>query len=160
MPFFEEMVIQESIEIKTTPEKIFKFLTGIVDNESYKIWHKTSHVSFRWIKGKPWEAGSVMYAEEYLHGKLHKLTFKVIKIIKNQYIEYSPTSRLVRMYYPKNGFRIEPKGGYSLFTASGTIRVGWIIKFFFKKAMEKGLSSVRIHLKEEGENLKSVLESE
>ena len=84
MPFFEEMVIQESIEIKTTPEKIFKFLTGIVDNERYKIWHNTSHVNFRWIKGEPWEEDSVMYAEEYLHGKLHKLTFKVIKIVKNQ----------------------------------------------------------------------------
>ena len=159
MPFFEEMVIQESIEIKTTPEKIFKFLTGIVDNESYKIWHKTSHVNFRWIKGKPWEEGSIMYAEEYLHGKLHKLTFKVIKIIKNQSIEYSPTSRLVRrMYYPKMDsnrtkrgllsfycFRNYPLGGLS----NSSLRKQW-----------KGLSSVRIHLKEEGENLKSVLESE
>jgi uncharacterized cupin superfamily protein len=46
------------------------------------------------------------------------------------------------------------------FTASGTYRVGKIGKIFFKKAIENGLSGVRKHMREEGENLKIILEGE
>jgi hypothetical protein len=78
MVFFEDRVLTESIEIKTTPEKIFNFLTGIVDDVSYRAWHQKDHVRLRWLEGKPWAEGSVMYAEEYLHGKLHKLKLRHI----------------------------------------------------------------------------------
>ena len=139
--------------------EIFNFLTGIVDDASYRAWHKDDHVSFRWLKGQPWAEGSVMYAEEYLHGKLHKLKFVVTKIVPNEKIEYTPVSRFIRKFFPKNEFIIEQKGDSCLFIASGTYRVGWIGKVFFGKAIEKGLSSVRKHMKEEGENLKRILES-
>lgn len=39
MPFFEDRVLTDTIEIKTTPEKIFSFLTSIVDDDSYRAWH-------------------------------------------------------------------------------------------------------------------------
>lgn len=42
--------------------------------------------------------------------------------------------------------------------ASGTYRVGWIGKTFFKKAIDNRLASVKKHMKEEGENLKQLLE--
>jgi hypothetical protein len=38
--------------------------------------------------------------------------------------------------------------------------VGWIGKTLFKKTIEKSLSSVKKHMKEEGENLKRILEKE
>jgi len=160
MAFFEDVILTDSIEIKTTPEKIFNFLTGIVDDASYRAWHKDDHVSFRWLKGQPWTEGSVMYVEEYLHGKLHKLKFVVTKIVPNEKIEYAPVSRLLRKFFPKNQFIIEQKGESCLFIASGTYRVGWIGKAFFGKAIEKGLASVEKHMKEEGENLKKILESQ
>ena len=77
----EDVILTDSIEIKTTPEKIFSFITGIVDGE------------------------------------------------------------------------------FCLFIASGTYRLGWIGKTFFGKAIEESLSSVKKHMKEEGENLKRILES-
>jgi hypothetical protein len=159
MAFFEDSVLTDSIKIKTTPEKIFNFLTGIVDDASYRAWHESDHLSFRWLKGQPWTEGSIMYAEEYLHGKLHTFKFEVTKIIPNERIEYTPTSRLIRKFFPKNEFIIEQKGESCLFIASGTDRVGWIGKAFFKKAIDKGMSSVKSHMKEEGENLKEILES-
>jgi len=58
----------------------------------------------------------------------------------------------------KNEFMIEQKGESCLFIASGHYRLGWIGKTFFKKAIENGLSSVKKHMKEEGENLKRILE--
>jgi len=159
MAFFEEVVLQDSIEIKTRAEKVFNFLTSIVDDDSYRAWHKEDHVRFRWLKGSPWTEGSVMYAEEYIHGKLHKLKFEIIKVIPNRRIEYTPTSRFVRRFFPKNEFIIEQKGEFCLFIASGTYRLGKIGKVLFKKAIERSLSSVRKHMREEGENLKSFLES-
>ena len=159
MAFFEEVIIKDSIEIKTTSEKVFKFITGIVDDESYKQWHKEDHVSFRWLEGKPWVEGSVLYAEEYIHGKLHKFKFEIKKIIPNKRIEYMPKSHFVRRFFPKNEFVLAQKGEFCRFTASGTYRVGRLGKFFFKKAIENGLSSVKKHMREEGENLKIILES-
>lgn len=159
MAFFEAMVIKDSIEIKATAEEVFNYLTAIVDDESYRTWHKDDHVSFRWLKGKPWTVGSVLFAEEFIHGKLHKFKFEITTIIPNQRIEYSPTSRFVRKFFPKNEFILEQKGDICIFTASGTYRVGKLGKIFFKKAIENGLSSVKKHMREEGENLKMILES-
>ena len=159
MAFFEEVTLTDTIAIKTTPEKIFSFLTSIVDDDSYRAWHRKDHVRLRWLKGPPWTEGSVVYAEEYIHGKLHKLKFEITKIIPNERIEYTPASRFVRKFFPKNEFIIEQKKDACRFIAAGTYRLGWIGKTFFKKAIEKGLSSVQKHMKEEGENLKKILEN-
>lgn len=159
MTFFEDVVFTDSIEIETTPEAIFNFLTSIEDDESYRAWHMSDHVTFRWIQGQPWKEGSIMYAEEYLHGKLHKFKFMVTKIVPNEKIVYSPVSRLLRIFFPKNEFIIKGKEATSLFIASVNFRVGWIGKKFFQKSINKGLSSVKKHMKEEGENIKLILES-
>lgn len=160
MKMLEDMVLTDSIEINTTPEKIFDFLTHIVDDESYRVWHPKDHVAFRWIKGQPWQEGSIFYAEEYIHGKLHKIKLVVSRIIPNRLIEYTPLSRILRIYFPKNTFSMEPKGDTCLFKASGTLRVGCLVKTFAKSKLDMGLASVRKHMKEEGENLKKLLESE
>jgi len=160
MALLKDVTLTDSIEIQTTPEKIFRFLTNLVDDESYRAWHPDDHVSLRWTKGRPYEEGSVVHAEEYIHGKLHKLKFVVTKVVPNAEIEYMPASRFLRRYIPKNTFHIEAKEGTCVFTAAGTYRIGWLARTFAKKRLERGLSSVRKHLKEEGENLKRILEAE
>ena len=75
MKLLEDIVLTDSIEIHATPEEIFAFFLQIVDDASYRAWHPEDHVAFRWIKGKPWQERSVAYAEEYIHGKLHKFKF-------------------------------------------------------------------------------------
>jgi len=157
VPIFEEITLTEPTEIKTTPEQIFDFFMHLDSN--YKVWHPEDHVLFRWEEGRPWEIGSISYAEEYLHGELHKLRTVVTKIIPNRYIEYAPTSRLLRYYFPNGTFSIEPKGDTCMFTTTVSIKVGWIVKTLFRDKLEHGLSCVRKHMKEEGENLKMILES-
>jgi hypothetical protein len=152
MGLMEDVTLTDSIEINTTPEKIFNFLINLVDDESYRAWHPDDHVAFRWLKGNSWEVGSVVYAEEFIHGKLHKLKFVVTKLVPNCEIEYVPVSWFLRRFFPKNMFSIEQKEKVSIFTATGTFRIGWLA--------EHGLSSVRKHMKEEGENLKKLLEAE
>jgi hypothetical protein len=158
MTFFEERVLTDTIDIKTTPESVFQFLTGIVDSESYQAWHKEDHVAFQILKGEPWSVGSVMVAEEYIHGKLHKLKFVITKVVPNKRIEYAPASWLLRKYFPKNEFIMEAQGDTCRFTASGTYRIGWIGKTVFKKELAQGLASIEKHMQEEGENLKHMLE--
>ena len=159
MGLLEDVILTESIEIKTTPEGIFDFFAHLVDDKSYRAWHPDDHVAFRWIKGQPLEEGSVVYAEEYIHGKLHKLKFIITKVIPNRRIEFAPLSRILRIYFPKNTFDIEPKGDICVFTASGYLRVGWLVKTFAKDKLNQGISSVSKHMKEEGENLKRILEA-
>lgn len=159
MKLIEDMTLTDSIEIRATPETVFGFLVSLVDDESYLAWHPEDHVALRWLKGNPWEEGSVVYAEEYIHGKLHKFKFLVTKVVPNREIEYVPLSRLLRIYFAKNKFTIEPRGDTCVFTATGSLRVGWLVRTFAKGKLEFGLSCVKKHMKEEGENLKRVLEA-
>jgi len=160
MGLMEDITLTDSIEIKTKPEKIFDFLVHLVDDESYRAWHPKDHVALRWLKGNPWEEGSVVYAEEYIHGKLHKLKFLVTKVVPNREIQYVPVSRFLRRYFPKNAFHLEPKEDTCVFTATGTYRIGWLVRTFAGNRLERALSSVKKHIKEEGENLKRILEAE
>lgn len=159
MALFEDMVLTDTIEINATPGKVFQYITSITDSESYRAWHQKDHVNFRFLKGKPWSVGSVMYAEEYIHGKLHKLKFVITAVVPDKKIEYVPVSWFLRKYFPKNEFILEAQGGACRFTASGTYRIGWLGKKLFRKKLEEGLSSIKQHMKEEGENLKRILEN-
>ena len=160
MAIMEERTLTDTIEIRTTCEKVFDFLVHLVDDESYRAWHPEDHVALRWLKGKPWEEGSLVYAEEFIHGKLHKLKFIVTKVVQNREIEYVPASWLLRRYFPKNTFSIEPKGDTCVFTATGQMKVGWLVKTLARKQLESGIASAVKHMKEEGENLKEILESD
>ena len=159
MKLMEDVFLTDSIEIWTTPEKIFEFFSKLVDDESYRTWHPDDHVAMRWTKGPPWKDGSVVYAEEYLYGKLHKLTFVITKVVPNKEIEYVPVSRFLRRYFPKNTFSIEPKSASCVFIATVHFRLPLLPRLLAKKSVERGLSSVRKHMKEEGENLKRILEA-
>ena len=132
---------------------------NIRDDESYRAWHPEDHVSFQWVKGGPWEEGSIVHADEYIHGKLHKLKFIVTKLVPNKEIEYVPVSRILRFYFPMNRFVIEPTETGCAFIAEAHLRVGKLAKMFAKNKLEEGLTTVRKHMKEEGENLKSILET-
>ena len=117
-------------------------------------------MALRWLKGSPWKEGSVIYAEEHIDGKLHKLAFIVTRVVANREIEYVPVSRFRRRYAPKYTFSVEPKDAVCVFTAAVHVRVPPLPRLLAKKKIEQGLSSVRKHMKEEGENLKKILEAD
>ncbi len=154
----KEGVLTHSIEINTTAEEIFRFIRNLDNDENYKAWH-TDHVSMHWSKGLPWQEGSVVYAKEYFGGKLHKLKFVVTKVVANREIEYVPVSWFMKRYVPKLTFSVEPKNNVCIFTASTYYRLPFLPMLYAKKHIEKGLDGVRKHIKEEGENLKIMLES-
>jgi hypothetical protein len=148
------ITLTDSIEVKAAPEKVFEWLVQrFKDKESYQAWHP-DHIDVRWIKGGPLQEGSISYAEEYLHGQLHKLKFVITKIVPNEKVEYGFLFPL-SIFAPGNAFLIEPKGKRScIFTATVSFRGGPLIK----KLARSEIEAVKRHMKEEGENLKNVLE--
>ena len=129
------------------------------DSESYRAWHR-DHVDIRWIRGEPLQEGSVVYAEEYLHGDLHKLKFRITKIVPNREIRYRSLFPL-SLLAPENKFLIEPKGeDCCIFTAIGSLRIPrWLFVRMHKKHKYK-IEATEKHMKEEGLNLKEALEKE
>ncbi|MFX1336712.1 MAG: SRPBCC family protein [Promethearchaeota archaeon] len=144
----------DTIEIKTTPKKVFNGLIKVFSSqEDYKLWHK-DHIKCSWI-GQPFELGSILYCEEYLHGELHKMKFSATKKEPNRIIEYKLLFP-VSIVCPKGSFIIEEKDGSSIFTATLSFRFGW----FFQKFAKRRVEAITMHMKEEGENLKRILENE
>jgi hypothetical protein len=145
--------VKDIIEIKTTPEKIFDGLIKVFSSQEYfKKWHK-DHVKCQWLKGKPFEEGSILYVEEYLHGELHKMKFLTTQLEPNRKVEYRllfPMSIIC----PRGSFTVEPKEESSIFTATLTFRFGWLFTKFAKSNVE----GMKNHMREEGENLKKLLE--
>jgi hypothetical protein len=151
--------LSDSIEVKAAPEEVFEWLVQrFRDKESYRAWHP-EHVDIRWIKGEPLREGSIVYAEEYLQGDLHKLKFRITKLIPNKLIEYRSLFPL-SLLAPGNKFSIEPTGGDGcIFTASGSLRIPrWLFKKMHKKHEGK-IEATERHMREEGENLKKALEA-
>jgi hypothetical protein len=143
------ITLKDSIEIKTTPEKIEEWFKSL--DKHYLEWHP-GHVKFVKVTGGM-DEDDIFYFEEYLHGKLHKIRSKITKIEKNKRIEYKnlfPASIIC----PKGSFIIEPKGERCIFTATISLRFGWLISKLAKNRLE----TVRQHMVEEGQNLKEIIE--
>ncbi len=158
MKIFEDIIIEDSIEVKAKPDVVFNFIISLADDESYCKWHPRDHISMKWLKGNPWEEDSVVVAKEYVHGVKHTFKFIVTKVIANQLIEYKPRSKFLRIFIPINLFIIHPTAEGCIFTAKGIYRIGRIGKLLAKTRIEKGIKSMKIHLKEEGQNLKKIIE--
>jgi hypothetical protein len=76
--------LKDSVVINRPPEVVFEWFAHFAEN--YRSWHK-DHVLAKWVKGKNFENGSVLYAEEYLGGKLEKLSFEITRCLRNELIE-------------------------------------------------------------------------
>jgi len=148
------ITLADSIEIEAAPEKVFEWLAQrFKDKEAYQAWHP-DHVDVRWIKGGLLQEGSIIYAEEYLHGELHKLKLLITKIVPNEVIKYRALFPL-SIFNPSNAFLFQPKGNNScIFTATVSYRGGLLIK----KLARNEIEAIKRHMKEEGENLKDILE--
>lgn len=157
MPLFKQLVLKDSIEIKTTPEKIWEFFANLEEN--YKTWHPEDHVVFKWTKGKPMETGSGWYGKEMIKEKLVKGKGTIGEVIPNRKIVFK-NSFPVSLAAPKFEWIIEPKGSNSVFTAISYIRCIRFYRLIAKKHIDDSIEIGKKHVKEEGENLKKILEHE
>ena len=149
---FERIVLKDTVEIETTPEKIWEFWANM--DKNYKAWHPQDHILFSWIKGKPMEEGSKIYAEETVGGKLLKLKVTCVDVVPNR--KFALTLPFPRSLFCKYEYLIEPRGAKTAFTAFTYLKYPGIARKRIELVVEVG----KKHVREEGENLKKILEGE
>jgi hypothetical protein len=76
------------------------------------------------------------------------------RVVEGLHIEFAPTSKLFRLLLPRMLFRLSPQGDGLLFVQEVHVRTGPLGAWLNRK----GFEAVRQHMKEEGENLKRLLE--
>jgi hypothetical protein len=152
----ENMIsLADSIEIQTTPSRLFSWLANMP--KEYLSWHK-DHVSFRVIHGSMLEVGSEIECEEYLHGKLHSMRFRMTKVVPDERLEFAIEG------LGRGAFLVHANGDTVRFVAeldigSDTPIIGTVFNFLFSRFFGKRIDAMRQHMVEEGENLKAILES-
>jgi hypothetical protein len=156
MSLFSPLILSDSIEIDTTPEKIWDFFANLEKN--YKAWHPQDHILFKWTKGKPMEPGSKWYGEEVVRGKVFRLKGTIGAVIPCRKIMFK-YSFPVSLAAPGFEWSIDPNGTRSVFTARSFLRAGDLFYKLSRKEMEEKIDLHNRHVKEEGENLKKILES-
>ena len=155
MKILKPLILTDSIEIRTTPEKIWDFFTNLEKN--YRLWHPKDHILFKWTKGKPMETGSSWYAEEVVRGKVFKLKGTIGEVIPNRKIVFK-YSFPISMVAPWFEWLIEPRGSNSVFTARSCLRAEHLFRMLAREEMETKISMHNQHTRDEGENLKKILE--
>ena len=141
----------DSIQISVPVAQVFEWFEHFTEN--YTRWHP-DHVKSMYIKGESMKINARIYSEEYLHGELHKIVFILTKISINQEIQYKfpfPTSLIM----PRGSFKFESVDtDICRFTAALSFRFTRL----FERIFPDRVRAIKQHMKEEGLNLKQLLE--
>lgn len=103
------------------------------------------------------ESGSGWYGEEVIRGKVFKLKGIIGEVIPNRRIVFR-YSFPISLVSPGFEWLIKPKGSNSVFTAKSYVRAGGLLYKLSRKEMEAKIAMSNQHVREEGENLKKILE--
>ena len=150
------LVLRDTVGIRATPERVFDWLAHLEDN--YTSWHP-DHVSCRHAAGPRFAPGAVYRIEQYLHGKLHRLTLRVTRVIPNREITY----RIAPGFY--GTFRMVPQASGVQFVAELSMGcrapvLGPVLDRLLRHVLRRRLSAQETHMREEGENLRALLEKD
>ncbi len=143
--------LHEAVEVSAEPGRVWEWLMGLADN--YQDWHP-DHVSAAWVGGPANRVGSVLEVVERLGGRTERLRFELTDVAPPRRFAYrmrGPISVLL----PRGAFAVEPADGGSRFHATIDCRFPRLAQVLFPRRIEV----LRAHMREEGENLKRILES-
>ena len=145
--------LRDSTFIEVPPEQVWAWLEEMPLH--YRQWHP-DHVACRYEDGRVLRTGTVLYVEERLHGRLHRLRLRATEVVPGQVVRYASRGFA-------GAFVIVPEGDGTRFTAelSFGIRapiVGRVLDAMAGFTLRSRLEAFRTHMREEGENLKRLLE--
>ena len=156
MRFFKEITI-----VKANPQAVFDFLVNI--DRLYEVWHPIDHVFCRTLTRKLDREGCLFHFLEILGWFPFYLVVQVTSLDPNRYIEYRPIFPLSLLKLGFGYFQIEPiSPEASRLTAYA--EWGWrlpILATAFDVVSNLVVKEavVKRHVREEGENLKSYVET-
>ncbi len=147
--------LTDSIEIHTSPRRLFAWLERLP--HVYQSWHP-DHVACRVLRGSFLEVGSEIECEEYLHGNLHSMRFRMTKVIPDRRVEYEIEGM------GRGAFEVRTNGDTVIFVAELEIGseapiLGSLFDLIFSPLFRHRIEAMRQHMSEEGRNLKAILES-
>jgi hypothetical protein len=101
----------------------------------------------------------VVHCEEYLHGKLHKLEFKITRVLLNYRIDFKVNADM------RGTFLFVSFDDHTLFGADilfGIDRplVGQLVDAILPHVFSRHIRDLKEYMAEEGRNLKKLIESE
>lgn len=147
------LCLRDVVELDASPERVFEWFRHLEEN--YRSWHP-DHVSCHYVRGRGLEDGAVLYAEEYLHGRLHRLKFTLTEV--------EPEREFSFKIFPgvRGGFRMRSTERCTELVAE--LFLGWSVPLIgdtIDRALEalfrKQIAALRQHMKEEGVNLRALL---
>jgi Polyketide cyclase / dehydrase and lipid transport len=147
------MILEETTRVNASPEEVYHFFETMDVN--YQRWHP-DHILFRWSTGDGLKQGAIAYFEERIAGKKQKKTVKFTEVVPDRHIESKPTSRLVGILMPSISFTIKPHENGCDLTQRIKVRTGPIGAWLNRREFD----AVRTHMREEGENLKTIIETD
>jgi hypothetical protein len=148
-----EMLLEETTSVRVSPEELYRFFERMDAN--YERWHP-GHIEFSWVGGDRLEEGANASFEERIAGTTQKKTVRFTAVVPGRYIEFKPTSLLGGLLLPSISFAIDPTEDGCEFTQRIKVRTGPI----GARLNRREFDAVREHMREEGENLKTILETE
>jgi len=100
----------------------------------------------------------VIECEEFLHGKLHSMRFRISKVLPGERIEF------VIGGMGQGAFEIDVDGDRVRFIAELDIGsdapiIGKLFDLVFSQFFQRRIEAMRQHMAEEGQNLKALLEA-
>jgi hypothetical protein len=147
------VLFRDVTSIGAPAERVFAFFEAMAEN--YRRWHP-DHVAFRWLSGDGLRRGATASFEEYIGGKLLRKTVVFAEIEPGRYVAMAPTNRLIRFVLPRLSFRMESEGAGCRLTAEVVVRTGPVGAWLNRREFD----AVRRHMREEGENLRTLVERE
>ena len=145
------MELHHSIEINVPPTVIYDWFLHL--DRHYREWHP-DHRDCYWLQGDGTRTGDVLFASEFLHGALHTLRFRMTRIEPGRYMGFDLLG-LPGWMIPTGYFSAEPAAQGARFSAGLVVRGGrlfrWLLPSYYR--------ALTTHMREEGENLKRLLET-
>jgi hypothetical protein len=147
--------LRDTVFIRVPPERVWAWLTELPRH--YRAWHP-SHVDCRYVRGDTLKVGAVLQVEEQLHGKAHALRLHADAVVPQRLLRYSGRGF-------RGGFILEPAKQGTRFTAElefglSLPLVGRLLDVVLGRWLANRLSAFQAHMREEGVNLKQLLEAE
>ena len=147
------MLLQDGIQIYAPSAKVFIFFQEMAEN--YVPWHPDHH-EFCWIDGEAVEVGHIFAFKETINGHQQDKAMRFIEVERNRLLAFEPVNWFVRLLMPRLSFEIKPIDEQSCrFIAKIHLRVGPLAQ----RLNAKEFNAVRQHMKEEGQNLKQMVEA-
>jgi len=146
------VILSQTTMIAAPAQRIFLFFDN--SEENYTRWHP-DHITFCWLQDGRQAVGNRFYFEERIHNKHHKHTMRYTKV-ERRVIEFVPDNFLLRLVLRRVRFIIEPVGAQCRFTQEVQILIGPL----GRRLNRASFSAVERHMREEGDNLKALMEAD